>query len=52
MVIHTCPNCGKDLTYQVLTTDPPIHSWSCVCGFRRTKRESVERVPLTDKQGR
>lgn len=47
-IIETCPKCGHDLTYLVLTTYPPIPQKKCFnCGWEWTgEAEEVVRVPF------
>lgn len=48
-VVEVCPECGADIEYTILTSNPPIHVKKCTkCDWQwRDDRESVEviRVP-------
>lgn len=47
-IIETCPECGRDLSNEVICTYPPIHCKVCYhCGWRwEEEQEEVKRVPF------
>lgn len=50
MVIKTCPQCGADLSFYVLTSIPPINVAYCIkCGWKYSERESIIREPFQKK---
>ena len=48
IVIETCPECGHDLVYTMLASNPPIPKKECFnCGWSWTgDKEEVVRVPF------
>ena len=49
-IIYTCPSCNSDLSYSILTVNPPIHRFECSnCGWKNDERETIKRVPLISK---
>lgn len=50
MIVYTCPKCGKDLQFSVMTTYPQLEHFNVAecssCGWREEKREGeIERIP-------
>ena len=50
IIVETCPECGYDLTEEVITTYPPIPKKVCFhCGWSWTGQpNSIEKVPFVD----
>ena len=47
IIIWTCPECGADLEYTVLTTNPPIEVCRCPkCEWEYSRQEKIKRVPF------
>lgn len=47
-IIETCPECGRDLSNEVICTCPPIYCKVCYyCGWRwEETQEEIKRVPF------
>ena len=50
MIVYTCPKCGKDLQFSVMTTYPQLEHFNVAecssCGWREEKREDeIVRIP-------
>lgn len=46
MIVYTCPKCGGELQFSVITTYPPINVAECPsCGWRKEERDKIERIP-------
>ena len=48
MIVETCPECGGDLVYEMICTNPPIPVKRCLkCGWRwEGEREPIIRMPF------
>lgn len=52
MILYTCPNCGADLSPEVLTMMPPITAFRCYkCGYRAEEKSwmAIVRIPYLEK---
>lgn len=46
-IVETCPECGRDLSNEVICNYPPIHRKICYyCGWHWEKQEEIKRVPF------
>lgn len=52
MIVYTCPRCGRDLMYRVMTVYPPIYLTECThCGWSDKHKDRIERVTYQHENG-
>lgn len=46
-IVETCPECGRDLSNEVICTYPPIHCKVCYsCGWCWEEQEEIKCIPF------